>query len=73
MGTGHDDRARPRWSCCGSRQRAQRRSSSQVGRRCRRKGAQHAGEGINAADIAKMLGVSRATVYRYFAEVTVAT
>nr|WP_308010141.1 helix-turn-helix domain-containing protein [Mycolicibacterium fortuitum] len=28
---------------------------------------------MNAADIAKMLGVSRATVYRYFAEVTVAT
>jgi predicted transcriptional regulator len=29
-------------------------------------------KGINATDIAKMLGVSRATVYRYLADAAVA-
>ena len=54
------------------RQRAQGRTSPQDRRRRRRQSAQLREKGIAATDIAKMLGVSRATVYRYLADDTAA-
>ena len=70
--TRHHDRAHPRRTGGGSSQRAQGWTPPQGRRRRCRQGAQPREKGITATDIAKMLGVSRATVYRYLSDDTTA-
>jgi AcrR family transcriptional regulator len=60
-----------RIGCCRGR-RTQRRTPAQIDDAGAAKVRSLRDKGITAPDIAKMLGVSRATVYRYLAEPSVA-
>ena len=66
--TRHHDRAHPRRAGRRRSQRAQGRTPTQGRRRRCRQSPQLREKGIAATDIAKMLGVSRATVYRYLSD-----
>ena len=67
-GTRHDDRAHPRWAGRRRSQRTQGRRPRKVDAADTAKARSLRDKGITAADIAKMLGVSRATIYRYLAD-----